>query len=49
MATLIPVSGAFGEISARFFEPALGITVGWNYFIQWLFTLREFYLKINVP
>ncbi|KAI8616216.1 amino acid permease/ SLC12A domain-containing protein [Chytriomyces sp. MP71] len=39
MATQVPCSGAFGELSTRFLDPALGFTLGWNYYFQWLLTL----------
>ncbi|KAJ3296952.1 hypothetical protein HDU76_006661 [Blyttiomyces sp. JEL0837] len=34
MSTLIPTSGAFGELSYRYVSPALGFTVGWNYWVR---------------
>ncbi|KAI9354353.1 amino acid permease/ SLC12A domain-containing protein [Zopfochytrium polystomum] len=39
MCTLLPVSGAFGQISSRFVDDALGFTLGINYFLQWAITL----------
>ncbi|KAJ3384772.1 hypothetical protein HDU84_002657 [Entophlyctis sp. JEL0112] len=39
MATQVPVSGAFGELSTRFLDPAVGFTLGWNYYLQWLLTV----------
>ncbi|ORY49080.1 hypothetical protein BCR33DRAFT_714141 [Rhizoclosmatium globosum] len=39
MTTQVPVSGAFGEISTRFLDPAIGFTLGWNYYFQWLLTI----------
>ncbi|KAJ3282813.1 hypothetical protein HDU76_008578 [Blyttiomyces sp. JEL0837] len=39
MSTLIPTSGAFGELSSRYVDPAMGFTVGWNYWAQWAITL----------
>ncbi|KAI0677739.1 amino acid permease-domain-containing protein [Trametes maxima] len=34
MAAYIPVSGSFATFGARFFSPALGFTLGWNYWLQ---------------
>ncbi|KAJ3129800.1 hypothetical protein HK101_005187 [Irineochytrium annulatum] len=39
MSTLYPVSGAFSQLSTRFVDPALGFTLGWNYWAQWAITL----------
>ncbi|OBZ70069.1 Lysine-specific permease [Grifola frondosa] len=35
MASYIPVSGTFAVFGARFVSPALGFTLGWNYWLQW--------------
>ena len=35
MATLIPISGSFNTYASRFIEPALGFTMGWNYWLSW--------------
>ncbi|KAI9060005.1 hypothetical protein FKP32DRAFT_1679296 [Trametes sanguinea] len=35
MAAYIPVSGTFAVFGTRFFSPALGFTLGWNYWLQW--------------
>ncbi|KAI0832919.1 amino acid permease/ SLC12A domain-containing protein [Trametes gibbosa] len=34
MAAYIPVSGTFAVFGSRFFSPALGFTLGWNYWLQ---------------
>ncbi|KAI8611697.1 lysine-specific permease [Chytriomyces sp. MP71] len=39
IATQVPCSGAFGELTARFLDPDLGFTLGWNYYFQWLLTI----------
>jgi len=35
MASMYPVSGAFSTFGTRFVSPALGFTLGWNYWLQW--------------
>jgi len=35
MASYIPVSGSFATFATRFVSPALGFTLGWNYWLQW--------------
>ncbi|PSR76094.1 hypothetical protein PHLCEN_2v8682 [Hermanssonia centrifuga] len=35
MASYIPVSGTFSVFATRFVSPALGFTLGWNYWFQW--------------
>ncbi|KAG9317894.1 amino acid permease-domain-containing protein [Chiua virens] len=35
MAAMFPVSGAFSTFGTRFVSPALGFTLGWNYWFQW--------------
>lgn len=35
MATLLPVSGSFETYATRFIDPALGFTLGWNYWFCW--------------
>ena len=39
MATLIPISGSFNEYGRRFVDPAFGFAMGWNYWMNWAFTL----------
>ncbi|KAJ3169014.1 hypothetical protein HK101_011584, partial [Irineochytrium annulatum] len=39
MSTAYPISGAFSQLSTRFVDPALGFTLGWNYWAQWAVTL----------
>ncbi|KAJ3231780.1 hypothetical protein HDU81_003519 [Chytriomyces hyalinus] len=41
MATLIPSSGSFHEYASRFVDPALGWTLGWNYWLQWAISLTS--------
>ncbi|MGE5626710.1 MAG: amino acid permease, partial [Solirubrobacterales bacterium] len=35
MATLLPLSGSFETYATRFVDPALGFTLGWNYWFCW--------------
>ncbi|KAN0096955.1 Amino acid permease domain containing protein [Tylopilus felleus] len=35
MAAMFPLSGAFAVFGSRFVSPALGFTLGWNYWFQW--------------
>ncbi|KAF9552618.1 hypothetical protein CPC08DRAFT_714456 [Agrocybe pediades] len=35
MSSKYPVSGAFSIFGERFVSPALGFTLGWNYWLQW--------------
>jgi len=35
MASYIPVSGTFATFATRFVSPAMGFTLGWNYWLQW--------------
>ncbi|KAL4245745.1 hypothetical protein ABKN59_001626 [Abortiporus biennis] len=35
MASYIPVSGTFAVFATRFVSPAMGFTLGWNYWLQW--------------
>ncbi|CDO77231.1 hypothetical protein BN946_scf184747.g44 [Trametes cinnabarina] len=39
MAAYIPVSGTFAVFGTRFFSPALGFTLGWNYWLQWALSI----------
>lgn len=39
MAAMYPVSGAFSVFGARFVSPALGFTLGWNYWFQWTLSI----------
>ncbi|KAG1738782.1 amino acid permease/ SLC12A domain-containing protein [Suillus lakei] len=39
MSAMFPVSGAFSTFGSRFVSPALGFTLGWNYWFQWQVTL----------
>ncbi len=35
MATWLPVSGSFGTYAARYVDPAFGLALGWNYWLNW--------------
>ncbi|KAM0229000.1 hypothetical protein ACHAPO_010275 [Fusarium lateritium] len=35
LGSFIPVSGSFVHYSARFIDPALGFSLGWNYWFLW--------------
>ena len=35
MSTLLPISGSFETYATRFVDPALGFTLGWNYWFCW--------------
>ncbi|KAI9733445.1 MAG: hypothetical protein M1818_007193 [Claussenomyces sp. TS43310] len=39
MAVAFPVAGSFSAFSTRFLDPAWGFAMGWNYALQWLFTV----------
>ncbi|KAG0294681.1 hypothetical protein BGZ96_000706 [Linnemannia gamsii] len=39
MATLIPTAGSFNTYAARFVDPALGFSLGVNYFLNWAVTV----------
>ncbi|KAG6331325.1 hypothetical protein ID866_7763 [Astraeus odoratus] len=39
MAAMFPVSGAFSVFGTRFVSPALGFTLGWNYWLQWALSI----------
>lgn len=39
MAALMPVSGSFNEYASRFVDPALGFSMGFNYWFSWALTL----------
>ncbi|KAI9809034.1 MAG: hypothetical protein M1825_002323 [Sarcosagium campestre] len=36
MAVLIPVSGSFTRYATRFYDPALGFAMGWQYWLAWV-------------
>ena len=36
MSTLFPIQGAFIELASRFVDPALGFSLGWNYWYLWV-------------
>ncbi|KAJ3254823.1 hypothetical protein HK103_006813 [Boothiomyces macroporosus] len=35
LATYLPVSGSFTTYASRYVHPALGFSLGWNYWLQW--------------
>ena len=37
MAVVLPISGSFTRYAARFFDPALGFAVGWQYWYSMRF------------
>jgi lysine-specific permease len=39
MATLMPISGSFATYAAKFVDPALGFSIGWNYWFSWAVTI----------
>ncbi|KAG0029381.1 hypothetical protein BGZ81_003863 [Podila clonocystis] len=39
MATYLPISGSLNAYGTRFFDPALGFTLGWTYWLSWSVTL----------
>ncbi|KAG6864442.1 hypothetical protein C0991_009500 [Blastosporella zonata] len=39
MSSMFPVSGAFSVFGSRFISPALGFTLGWNYWLGWTLTI----------
>ncbi|CAO3690972.1 unnamed protein product [Umbelopsis ramanniana] len=39
MSAYLPVPGAFTTFGARFVDPALGFTLGWNYWLQWAISI----------
>ncbi|KAI9852632.1 MAG: hypothetical protein M1838_000080 [Thelocarpon superellum] len=36
MAVVIPVSGSFTRYATRFYDPALGFAMGWQYWLAWI-------------
>lgn len=43
LSTLYPSGGAFIDLADRFVDKALGVAVGWNYFIIWIAVLANEY------
>lgn len=39
MAVAFPVAGSFSAFATRFIDPAAGFALGWNYAMQWAFTM----------
>ncbi|KIJ69699.1 hypothetical protein HYDPIDRAFT_79112 [Hydnomerulius pinastri MD-312] len=49
MAAMFPVSGAFSVFGSRFVSPALGFTLGWNYWFQCELTAAAIILQFWAP
>ncbi|KAF8165965.1 amino acid permease-domain-containing protein [Crassisporium funariophilum] len=49
MSSMYPVSGAFSVFGARFVSPALGFTLGWNYWLQCELTAAAVILQFWTP
>ncbi|KAF8804296.1 amino acid permease [Phlegmacium glaucopus] len=49
MSSMYPVSGAFSTFGTRFVSPALGFTLGWNYFLQCELTAAAVILQFWTP
>ena len=41
MATYLPVPGSFSTYATRFVDPSLGFALGWNYWFNWVITVRQ--------
>ncbi|ORX59810.1 hypothetical protein DM01DRAFT_1381319 [Hesseltinella vesiculosa] len=39
MSAYMPIPGAFNSFGSRFVDPALGFTLGWNYWAQWALSI----------
>lgn len=39
LAVTFPVAGSFSAFATRFIDPAWGFALGWNYALQWAFTM----------
>ncbi|KAF4342488.1 amino acid transport GAP1 [Fusarium beomiforme] len=39
LCVIFPIAGSFSAFSTRFLDPSWGFSMGWNYYLQWLFTL----------
>ncbi|KAH9907135.1 amino acid permease [Xylariomycetidae sp. FL2044] len=48
MATLFPVQGAFIELAGRCVDPALGFSLGWNYWYLWVTNIANDYNNISL-
>ncbi|GAP92919.1 putative amino acid permease [Rosellinia necatrix] len=48
MSTLFPVQGAFIELAGRFIDPALGFSLGWNYWYLWVTNIANDYNNISL-
>ncbi|KAI0459057.1 amino acid permease/ SLC12A domain-containing protein [Xylaria acuta] len=48
MSTLFPVQGAFIELAGRFIDPAIGFSLGWNYWYTWVTNIANDYNNISL-
>ncbi|KAI0147383.1 amino acid permease/ SLC12A domain-containing protein [Xylariaceae sp. FL1272] len=48
MSTLFPIPGAFIEMASRFVDPALGFSLGWNYWYLWVTNIANDYNNISL-
>nr|OQO30739.1 hypothetical protein B0A51_02435 [Rachicladosporium sp. CCFEE 5018] len=48
MSTLLPIPGAFIEMSGRFVDPALAFALGWNYWYLWVCNLANDYNNLSI-
>ncbi|KAI1267956.1 amino acid permease/ SLC12A domain-containing protein [Xylariaceae sp. FL1019] len=48
MSTLFPIPGAFIEMASRFVDPALGFSLGWNYWYLWITNIANDYNNISL-
>jgi amino acid transporter len=48
ISTLFPVQGAFIELAGRFIDPALGFSLGWNYWYAWVTNIANDYNNISL-
>ncbi|KAI0438211.1 amino acid permease/ SLC12A domain-containing protein [Xylaria telfairii] len=48
MSTLFPVQGAFIELASRFIDPAIGFSLGWNYWATWVTNIANDYNNISL-
>ncbi|KAF9008046.1 amino acid permease-domain-containing protein [Cyathus striatus] len=49
MSSMFPISGAFSTFGSRFVSPALGFTLGWNYWLQCELTAAAVILQYWTP
>ena len=53
MAVVLPVSGSFTRYATRFYDPALGFAMGWQYWLCWVSVFgaesAAFVVSIRMP